>query len=255
MAHTTFKATSWSSAAAWPASSPPTSACGRPARDPGGPRHARAPRRPGPVGLWWHGPGGHAVAGAHEDPRHPRTRPADWLRFGESNPDETSPPAMGALLRGALARQVYDWLQGEGLKFMPAVNWVERGMHGDGNSLPRYHIVWGTARELTRCMIHALRASRHRRMPDAAAPPPYHPTAATRRTSERRRGGDESNGARDAPARPSGGAGHGRHQRQPRGNPRVTGPKSTAPCPPPCSTAPTRLLTAAAPRRASLGAG
>jgi predicted oxidoreductase len=33
---------------------------------------------------------------------------------------------------------------------MPAVNWVERGLHGDGNSLPRYHIVWGTSRALTR---------------------------------------------------------------------------------------------------------
>jgi predicted oxidoreductase len=46
--------------------------------------------------------------------------------------------------------QVYDWLIQEGVKFMPAVNWVERGMQGDGNSLPRYHIVWGTSRELTR---------------------------------------------------------------------------------------------------------
>ena len=29
---------------------------------------------------------------------------------------------------------------------MPAVNWVERGMYGDGNSVPRYHIVYGTWR-------------------------------------------------------------------------------------------------------------
>jgi predicted oxidoreductase len=33
---------------------------------------------------------------------------------------------------------------------MPAVNWVERGRQGDGNSLPRYHIIWGTSRQLTR---------------------------------------------------------------------------------------------------------
>jgi predicted oxidoreductase len=42
--------------------------------------------------------------------------------------------------------EVYDWLLGEGVKFMPAVNWVERGLQGDGNSVPRYHIVWGTSR-------------------------------------------------------------------------------------------------------------
>ena len=51
---------------------------------------------------------------------------------------------------------VYEWLLNEGLKFMPAVNWVERGRFGEGNSLPRYHIVWGTARELTRRMIQSL---------------------------------------------------------------------------------------------------
>ena len=42
---------------------------------------------------------------------------------------------------------------------MPAVNWVERGLHGDGNSVPRYHIVWGTSRELTRRMVAALRTA------------------------------------------------------------------------------------------------
>jgi predicted oxidoreductase len=40
---------------------------------------------------------------------------------------------------------------------MPAVNWVERGLHGDGNSVPRYHIVWGTSRRLTTTLIEAMR--------------------------------------------------------------------------------------------------
>jgi predicted oxidoreductase len=39
---------------------------------------------------------------------------------------------------------------------MPAVNWVERGMQGDGNTLPRYHVVWGTSRHLTLRMIEAM---------------------------------------------------------------------------------------------------
>ena len=50
---------------------------------------------------------------------------------------------------------VHDWLIDEGLKFMPAVNWVERGRFV-GQLRTRYHIVWGTSRELTRCMIGAL---------------------------------------------------------------------------------------------------
>jgi predicted oxidoreductase len=52
--------------------------------------------------------------------------------------------------------EVYDWLLTEGFKFLPAVNWVERGRFGEGNSLPRYHMIWGCARELVRCMIAAL---------------------------------------------------------------------------------------------------
>src|SRR5690606_35687219 len=37
------------------------------------------------------------------------------------------------------------------------VSWVERGRFGEGNSVPRYHVVWGTSRELTRRMVAALR--------------------------------------------------------------------------------------------------
>jgi len=39
------------------------------------------------------------------------------------------------------------------------VNWVERGYSGEGNSVPRYHIVWGTSRELARRMIASMRAA------------------------------------------------------------------------------------------------
>jgi predicted oxidoreductase len=45
------------------------------------------------------------------------------------------------------------------VKFFPAVNWVERGRFGEGNSVPRYHVVWGTSRELTRRMISAMQSA------------------------------------------------------------------------------------------------
>jgi predicted oxidoreductase len=84
---------------------------------------------------------------------------ADWLRFGELGEADVLPRQWASLLRGALPRtgiRLGAWRSG--LKFMPAVNWVERGMLGDGNSLPRYHIVWGTSRQLTRCMIEVMHA-------------------------------------------------------------------------------------------------
>ncbi|MGP4115461.1 FAD-binding dehydrogenase [Streptomyces sp. 4N509B] len=39
------------------------------------------------------------------------------------------------------------WLRGLGVRFFPVVGWAERGGHdarGHGNSVPRFHIVWGT---------------------------------------------------------------------------------------------------------------
>jgi predicted oxidoreductase len=39
------------------------------------------------------------------------------------------------------------WLHGLGIRFFPVVGWAERGGYtalGHGNSVPRFHIVWGT---------------------------------------------------------------------------------------------------------------
>ncbi|MET0959559.1 MAG: FAD-binding dehydrogenase [Psychrobacillus psychrotolerans] len=40
-----------------------------------------------------------------------------------------------------------DWLHAQGVRFFPVVGWAERGGYladGHGNSVPRFHIVWGT---------------------------------------------------------------------------------------------------------------
>lgn len=82
---------------------------------------------------------------------------ADWLRFGELGAGDVLPRQWASYYVEHCRSQVYDWLIEHGLKFMPAVNWVERGMHGEGNTVPRYHVVWGTSRQLTRRMIETLR--------------------------------------------------------------------------------------------------
>lgn len=80
----------------------------------------------------------------------------DWVRFGELGEDEHWPRQWARHYVQHSREQVYDWVIGHGMKFMPAVNWVERGLQGNGNSLPRYHIVWGTSQYLTRRMIETL---------------------------------------------------------------------------------------------------
>lgn len=120
------------------------------------------PERFGGLALWAFG--GMALVGTplqarKKIPDTPERALVDWLRFGELDPDDTWPMAWARRYVERSRADVHDWLHGEGVRFMPAVNWVERGRFGEGNSLPRYHIVWGTSRELTRCMIAALRAA------------------------------------------------------------------------------------------------
>jgi predicted oxidoreductase len=87
----------------------------------------------------------------------------DWLRFGELDPTDHWSRAWAEHYVAHSRVGVYDWLKTEGIGFMPAVNWVERGRFGDGNSVPRYHIVWGTARELIHRLGGALHSAGDRR--------------------------------------------------------------------------------------------
>jgi uncharacterized protein len=118
------------------------------------------PERFGGLALWAFG--GMALVGTPLQTKRkimdtPERALEDWIRFGELNPADTWPMQWARHYVEHSRTQVYDWLIAHGIRFMPAVNWVERGMHGDGNSLPRYHIVWGTSRAMTTRMIAALR--------------------------------------------------------------------------------------------------
>jgi len=118
------------------------------------------PERFGGLALWAFG--GMALVGTPLQARAkihdtPETALRDWIRFGELAPDDKYPMQWAQYYVEHSRVRVYDWLRDEGIRFMPAVNWVERGLYGDGNSLPRYHIVWGTSRELTRRLIAAPR--------------------------------------------------------------------------------------------------
>ena len=119
-----------------------------------------SPERFGGLALWAFG--GMALVGTplqarKKIPDTPEVALRDWIRFGELDAGDKWPMQWARHYVEHSRMQVHDWLIGEGIRFMPAVNWVERGRFGEGNSLPRYHIVWGTSRELTRRMIAALR--------------------------------------------------------------------------------------------------
>ncbi|MEX2527661.1 MAG: FAD-binding dehydrogenase [Gemmatimonadota bacterium] len=52
-----------------------------------------------------------------------------------------------------------EWVRSFGVGFFPVVGWAERGGHGargPGNTVPRFHIVWGTGPALVEAFAHRL---------------------------------------------------------------------------------------------------
>jgi len=88
----------------------------------------------------------------------------DWFGAAEFSTQEMQDPLAKAWARAYVERSgedVYDWLKNFGIQFFPIVHWVERGDYGfkegsRGNSVPRYHVVWGTGYGLTQTLIKTL---------------------------------------------------------------------------------------------------
>ncbi len=80
----------------------------------------------------------------------------DWLSFAEFNNTDYWPKCWAKEYAENNHEKVYLWLKNLGIKFLPAVNWVERGLFVPGNSVPRYHVMWGTGWELVEVVIKKL---------------------------------------------------------------------------------------------------
>ena len=76
----------------------------------------------------------------------------DWCRVAGFAEDDVLPKAWAKRYVDHCTAFVYHWLKKEGIRFFPAVHWVERGLFTPGNSYPRFHLVWGTGHELIRVL-------------------------------------------------------------------------------------------------------
>lgn len=81
----------------------------------------------------------------------------DWCSFAEFGPNDDWPKAWAEAYVHRCTPDVYQWVRQYGVRFMPVINWVECGEFRPGNSLPRFHMVWGTGKALTERLIAALR--------------------------------------------------------------------------------------------------
>jgi uncharacterized protein len=72
----------------------------------------------------------------------------DWLRVAEFSEDDEWPARWAREYVARARDEVGGWLKSHGVRFFPVVNWAERGVYGDGNSVPRFHLTWGCGQAL-----------------------------------------------------------------------------------------------------------
>ncbi len=90
----------------------------------------------------------------------------DWLgTAGFDRLEDKWPRKWAAAYVAFAAGEKRSWLRGLGVSFFPVVAWAERGgalATGHGNSVPRFHITWGTGPGLLKPFVRRLRETESR---------------------------------------------------------------------------------------------
>ena len=73
---------------------------------------------------------------------------SDWMGSAQfDRPEDENPRKVAQAYVAFAAEEMRPWLAERGLRWFPVVGWAERGgalAHWHGNSVPRFHITWGT---------------------------------------------------------------------------------------------------------------
>ena len=73
---------------------------------------------------------------------------SDWMgTAGFDREEDHWPRKWAEAYVGFAAGEKYSWLRKKGIRFFPIVGWAERGGYGaigHGNTVPRFHVTWGT---------------------------------------------------------------------------------------------------------------
>ncbi len=85
----------------------------------------------------------------------------DWLATAAfEDEDDTWPRRWAQAYVAFAAGEKRTWLRAHGLRLFPVVGWAERGFghaEGPGNSVPRFHIVWGTGPAIVAAFVRRAR--------------------------------------------------------------------------------------------------
>jgi predicted oxidoreductase len=91
-------------------------------------------------------------------PDNERLALEDWLRIADFDAEDVWPKRWAEQYVTRARDDVGAWLREIGVRFFPVVNWAERGNFGDGNSVPRFHLTWGTGKALVQAVWGAIEA-------------------------------------------------------------------------------------------------
>ena len=90
----------------------------------------------------------------------------DWMgTAGFDRPEDHWPRRWAEAYVDFAAGEKRAWLHEQGVRFFPLVQWAERGTGsatGHGNSVPRFHVVWGTGPGLLEPFLRRVRAAEER---------------------------------------------------------------------------------------------
>ncbi len=80
----------------------------------------------------------------------------DWHSFAEFEKQTEWPQKWAEYYVNHSIDGIYEWLRSKNVRFLSMVNWPERGLFVPGNSVPRWHITWGTGKGLIDALIDHL---------------------------------------------------------------------------------------------------
>ncbi|MGX5800782.1 FAD-binding dehydrogenase [Bradyrhizobium sp. Arg314] len=90
----------------------------------------------------------------------------DWMGTAAfDRPEDFWPRKWAESYVGFAAGEKRSWLIERGMKFFPVVGWAERGggnAYGHGNSVPRFHITWGTGPGVLEPFVQRVREAQKR---------------------------------------------------------------------------------------------
>ncbi|NLY94112.1 MAG: FAD-binding protein [Myxococcales bacterium] len=86
----------------------------------------------------------------------------DWLRCARFGEGDEWPRRWARYYCENSLEDIFHPLDERGVEFLPIVNWPERGLDHPHNTIPRWHIAWGTGYEIIDRSVKALEAHKNR---------------------------------------------------------------------------------------------